>query len=120
MTSLHIIPDYEVHAIDIRCYCNGQGNAFHNQSVRCGVCQFCGERILGIWFNDHEDNCWAKQQAKELLRQQARQLLGVCTGVCTGTALAQASGVPVDVALRILDKLVGLGKLQSSNGSYYR
>jgi hypothetical protein len=58
-----IIPGYEAAGEDPHCYCNGVGGVFHNYNVRCGLCKFCGARIRGMWFNEHEDACWEKQRA---------------------------------------------------------
>lgn len=48
--------------LDATCDCNGEYDTEHTPAVRCKICGFCGQRIRGIWFNDHEGMCWMKAQ----------------------------------------------------------
>lgn len=57
-----IIPDYERHGVDVFCRCDGKGKRFHNFNVRCALCLHCGRRVKGIWFNEHESECWEKKR----------------------------------------------------------
>lgn len=60
------IPDYASPKINPYCYCKGQGDRFHNLNVRCGLCKYCRRRIKGIWFHEHEGECWKASQAQKL------------------------------------------------------
>ena len=60
--------------------------------------------------------------APDKIKQLARLLLGACTSQSqTRRDIADAAGVQdYDMALRILEKLVAVGKLRSEKGRYSR
>jgi hypothetical protein len=57
-----IVSGYAHLHISPRCDCKGKGGQFHNFNVRCSPCRFCSEWIKGIWFNEHECECWKRNQ----------------------------------------------------------
>ena len=60
----NLVPDYVTQGIDPRCTCGCKGGHSHDSRVRCATCPACGERIQGIWFVEHREQClWEKRQS---------------------------------------------------------
>ena len=53
-----LIFDHVIAEESVFCLCKGKGDRFHNLNVRCAPCGFCNKRIRGIYFNEHEGECW--------------------------------------------------------------
>lgn len=56
-----IIPDHASQGIDPRCHEVNRDND-HRLNCRCGKCPVCGQWIKGIWWVEHEDEHWARNE----------------------------------------------------------